>query len=163
MYRCSADTSVAFYPAFVSSWLTGDVTVKLPEANWDPDTEKTICQPISDLAPGKSIPLGPLPLSVSFGLFNEYVSSLPVQIVANSSSSSSYLLPDPTLFESDLCTSSITIALTASPSRAKSSGTNLVNVYQAGASSTNFRAQLKECIALAQARAAELLSLLDSA
>ena len=75
----------------------------------------------------------------------------------------SYLLPDPTLFESDLCTSSIIIALTASPSRAKSSETNLINVYQAGASSTNSRAQLKECIALAQARAAELLSLLDSA
>ena len=47
--------------------------MKLPEAAWDPDTEKTICQPLSDLTPGTAIPLGPLPLAVSFGLFNEYV------------------------------------------------------------------------------------------
>ncbi|KAK4704086.1 exosome complex component RRP43, partial [Phenoliferia sp. Uapishka_3] len=127
----------------------------LPAASWDPDTLTTTCEAISPSAPGKSLSLGPLPLCISFGLFN------------------GHLLPDPTLFESQLCTSHLTVALTlptAPTSKSKKSEEmKLVYVYQAGSplsvaagagAEGGGREQLKQCLAMAEARAVELRSLL---
>lgn len=116
----------------------------LPSATWNPDTLQTTCDALSPSHPGKPLLLRPTPLSISFGIF------------------SGHLLPDPTLFESQLCTSHLTVALSLPP---PSSATppSLVHVYQAGtplsASSGEpgaGRAQLKACLALAQARAVAL-------
>ncbi|ORY61172.1 ribosomal protein S5 domain 2-type protein [Leucosporidium creatinivorum] len=118
--------------------------LRLPKATWDPDTGATLCEPISEKAQGESIPLNPLPLSVTFGIFN------------------GHLLPDPTLFESTLCTSHITIVVSSTTSK-------LLHVYQAGAPLFSAgadgvegggREQLKACIALARSRAKGLLEIL---
>ncbi|KAI5480988.1 exosome complex component RRP43 [Pseudohyphozyma bogoriensis] len=115
----------------------------LPEATWDPDTLSTVCHPISSQHPGKPITLGPLPICVSFGIFN------------------SHLLPDTTLFESDLCTSLVSVALSSA------SKGPLFNIYQAGAPLSSAggeaggREQLKACIALARGRARELKAMLE--
>ncbi|KAL8291777.1 hypothetical protein RQP46_002035 [Phenoliferia psychrophenolica] len=125
----------------------------LPTATWDPDTLSTTCEPISPSSPGTPLALGPTPLCVSFGVFN------------------GHLLPDPTLFESQLCTSHLTIALTLpSPSTTaskKTAAAALVHVYQAGAPLTQTgseggggREQLKKCLVTAHARAQELENLL---
>ena len=80
-----------------------------------------------------------------------------------------HLLPDPTLFESQLCTSHLTVALTLPTTpvaQQKNSPATLVHVYQAGsplspgATEGGGREQLKKCLAMAEARAKELGSLL---
>lgn len=73
----------------------------------------------------------------------------------------SHLLPDPTLFESHLCTSHITIVVSSTTSK-------LLHVYQAGAPLSSAgadgegggREQLQACIALARSRAKGLLEIL---
>ncbi|GAA6030178.1 hypothetical protein JCM8097_009300 [Rhodosporidiobolus ruineniae] len=112
----------------------------LPKATFDIDLNQAVCDRISETSPGERIPLGSEPYSVSFGVFNGHV------------------LPDPTLFESQLCTSEITVVLAAPSASSPSSLAKapLVSVYQAGAPLENGMETLKECIGLARRRAAEL-------
>ncbi|GAA6000741.1 hypothetical protein JCM10207_004634 [Rhodosporidiobolus poonsookiae] len=116
----------------------------LPKAEFDVDDQQAVCERISETSPGTRIPLAAEPYSVTFGVFQ------------------GQLLPDPTLFESQLCTSEITVVLSApsdaSPTSLKSAP--LVNIYQAGASLENGRVTLKECIRLARRRAADLRKVL---
>ncbi|GAA5916384.1 hypothetical protein JCM5296_006195 [Sporobolomyces johnsonii] len=113
----------------------------LPKATFDIDTNETICErasPANDS--GSRIPLGSEPYSVSFGVFN------------------GQLLPDPTLFESELCSSQITIVV-ASPSSSSESSLKaapLLGVYQAGAPLEGGRETLRQCVAMARKRAEEL-------
>ncbi|GAA5854889.1 hypothetical protein JCM5353_005072 [Sporobolomyces roseus] len=110
----------------------------LPQATFDVDTNETICDPISSDTPGRPIELSSEPYAVSFAYFN------------------GHLLPDPTLFESQLSTSQITIVL---DSRSKKG--ELLGVYQAGAPlGKDARGVLRECIELARGRAGELRGLL---
>ncbi|GAA5984434.1 hypothetical protein JCM11641_000136 [Rhodosporidiobolus odoratus] len=116
----------------------------LPQATFDVDENRAICERVSETSPGQRIPFGGEPYSVSFGIFNGHV------------------LPDPTLFESQLCTSEVTVVLSAptdSPS-ASFSRAPLVTIYQAGAPLEHGRETLKECIKLARRRAAELRGVL---
>lgn len=76
------------------------------------------------------------------------------------SSLSSHLLPDPTQFEFELCTTHISITLA-------SDSTDLLNLYQVGAplkSTTEggktSQELLQECITLARARAEQVLQIL---
>ncbi|GAA5876042.1 hypothetical protein JCM1840_002755 [Sporobolomyces johnsonii] len=113
----------------------------LSKATFDIDTNETICErasPANDS--GSRIPLGSEPYSVSFGVFN------------------GQLLPDPTLFESGLCSSQITIVV-ASPSSSSESSLKaapLLGVYQAGAPLEGGRETLRQCVAMARKRAEEL-------
>ncbi|BGP13296.1 hypothetical protein JCM10213_004934 [Rhodosporidiobolus nylandii] len=113
----------------------------LPAATFDIDDQRAVCERISETSPGQRIPLGGEPYSVSFGIFNGHI------------------LPDPTLFESQLCTSEITVVLSTSTESSSSSSlakAPLVHVYQAGAPLENGRETLKECIRMARKRAEEL-------
>ncbi|CEQ39301.1 SPOSA6832_00820 [Sporobolomyces salmonicolor] len=113
----------------------------LPKATFDIDTNATICErpsPANDS--GSRIPLGSEPYSVSFGVFN------------------GQLLPDPTLFESQLCSSQVTVVV-ASPSSSSPSSLKaapLLGVYQAGAPLEGGRETLRQCVAMARTRAEEL-------
>ncbi|GAA5955148.1 hypothetical protein JCM21900_001625 [Sporobolomyces salmonicolor] len=113
----------------------------LPKATYDIDTNATICErpsPANDS--GSRIPLGSEPYSVSFGVFN------------------GQLLPDPTLFESQLCSSQVTVVV-ASPSSSSPSSLKaapLLGVYQAGAPLEGGRETLRQCVAMARKRAEEL-------
>ncbi|KAK4049394.1 hypothetical protein OIV83_004127 [Microbotryomycetes sp. JL201] len=132
--------------------------VKLPKATWDPDTQSVICDPSQ---PGTLLPISSVPISVSFGIVNNQ------------------LLPDPTQFESTLCTSQITITLAmpldqtnrkrSSSSKHSSTDTiKLVSVSQAGSTVAGAQQtakvagadQLKACISLAKSRAQTLKSLI---
>lgn len=72
------------------------------------------------------------------------------------------LLPDPDLFESQLCATEITVVLgpSAAPSSSSSSSplskAPLLNVYQAGAPLEDPRKVVKQCIAMARRRAEQL-------
>ncbi|GAA5850955.1 hypothetical protein JCM8547_009141 [Rhodosporidiobolus lusitaniae] len=116
----------------------------LPTATWDIDANQAVCEPITETSPGVRIPLAAEPYSISFGVFNNH------------------LLLDPTLFESQLCTSEITVVLSALPDSPSASLAKalLVSIYQAGAPLENGREALKECIKLARKRAVELRSTL---
>ncbi|KDE05761.1 hypothetical protein MVLG_03852 [Microbotryum lychnidis-dioicae p1A1 Lamole] len=113
--------------------------LKLPQATWDVDTLSTICEPISDEEPGRALQLAEtIPLTLSFGLYEDD------------------LLPDPTLFESQLCTSQISITVSASSSR-------LLQVQQSGATGSKSSVEiLKACLGQARTRAKQLLVLLNS-
>ncbi|GAA5901806.1 exosome complex component RRP43 [Sporobolomyces salmoneus] len=121
-------------------------SLNLPQAEFDVDSGETICEPISAEFPGRRIQLESQPCAISFGYFN------------------GHLLPDPTLFESQLSTSQITIVLDATrTTRTKQKGDQeLLGVYQAGApmSGGKGREVLKTCIEMAKQRAEELSSLL---
>ncbi|GAA5826297.1 hypothetical protein JCM11251_007246 [Rhodosporidiobolus azoricus] len=116
----------------------------LPAAIFDVDENRAVCERNSESSPGSRIPLGGEPYSVSFGVFNGHI------------------LPDPTLFESQLCTSEITVVLSAASDSSSTSLTKapLANIYQAGAPLENGRETLKDCIRMARTRAAELRHLL---
>lgn len=77
-----------------------------------------------------------------------------------------HLLPDPTLFESQLCPSHITVALSSAP--LSPSGADLLQVYQAGAPLSTAgvvaaagKDTLKRCVKMARERAGELKVILE--
>ncbi|GAA6004127.1 exosome complex component RRP43 [Rhodotorula paludigena] len=109
-----------------------------PVAAFDVDENQAICERVSTEHPGTRIPAASEPYSVSFGIFQGQV------------------LPDPTLFESQLCSTELTVVLGAPASGASASKAPLINVYQAGAPLDNPRETLKACIAMARRRADEL-------
>ncbi|GJN87896.1 hypothetical protein Rhopal_000851-T1 [Rhodotorula paludigena] len=109
-----------------------------PEAAFDVDENQAICERVSTEHPGTRIPAASEPYSVSFGIFQGQV------------------LPDPTLFESQLCSTELTVVLGAPASGASASKAPLINVYQAGAPLDNPRETLTACIAMARRRADEL-------
>ncbi|KAM0751657.1 hypothetical protein T439DRAFT_324852 [Meredithblackwellia eburnea MCA 4105] len=127
--------------------------LRLPEAIWDIDNLQTVCTPVTSTSPGRKLELGPMPASISFGVFG------------------SHLLPDPTLFETQLCTSNLTIAVTlpsASMTSKAASSTSLVHLYQAGAPliphvgglEGGGKHQLNLCFELVRARAHVLRGIL---
>ncbi|BGP37150.1 hypothetical protein JCM10450v2_001056 [Rhodotorula kratochvilovae] len=108
-----------------------------PEAAIDVDTNEAVCERVTDAHPGSRIPPASEPYSVSFGVFH------------------GTLLPDPTLFEAELCSTELTIVLGASPQGSLAKAP-LLHVYQAGAPLQNARETVKECVRLARRRAEEL-------
>ncbi|KAM0792880.1 hypothetical protein ACM66B_002642 [Microbotryomycetes sp. NB124-2] len=129
--------------------------LKLPKATWDADTQTVVCESDQESTP---LPVVSVPISVSFGVVNNQ------------------LLPDPTQFESSLCTSQITITLSVPLNQAKrkrSSTAKLVSISQAGATISGGAAngaevavagadQLRACISLARSRAQTLLELIEA-
>ncbi|GAA5979246.1 hypothetical protein JCM10908_002854 [Rhodotorula pacifica] len=114
--------------------------LKFPEATYDSDTGRTVCRRISEKYPGTRTQPAREPFSVSFGIYNGTV------------------LPDPDLFESQLCSTEITIVLgPAGDSSSSSFGKGpLLNVYQAGAPLQDPRGTVKRCITMARRRAEQL-------
>ncbi|KWU45644.1 hypothetical protein RHOSPDRAFT_32566 [Rhodotorula sp. JG-1b] len=118
--------------------------LKFPEATYDSDTGRTVCRRVSTQHPGTRIPPAYEPVSVSFGIYNGTV------------------LCDPDLFESQLCSTELTIVLGTTTSTAagkkKEDPAVLLNVYQAGAPLVdNPRETVKRCLAMARRRAEHLL------
>ncbi|TKA57042.1 hypothetical protein B0A53_00998 [Rhodotorula sp. CCFEE 5036] len=119
--------------------------LKFPEASYDSDTGRTVCRRVSTQHPGTRIPPTYEPVSVSFGIYNGTV------------------LCDPDLFESQLCSTELTIVLgtTSTPAGQKKEDPEtavLLSVYQAGAPLVdNSRETVKRCIAMARRRAEHLL------
>ncbi|GAA5879274.1 hypothetical protein JCM16303_003146 [Sporobolomyces ruberrimus] len=119
----------------------------LPRAEFDIDSGETVCEKVTDESTWTKIELESRPFAVSFGYFN------------------GHLLPDPTLFESQLSSSQITIVLdsqaTATLRGKKEKRSDLLGVYQAGAPlGKNSREVLKTCIEMARKRTEELIALL---
>ncbi|SCZ92688.1 BZ3500_MvSof-1268-A1-R1_Chr5-2g08106 [Microbotryum saponariae] len=137
--------------------------LKLPQATWDVDTLSTICEPISDEQPGRALQLAEtIPLTLSFGLYEELVPVLrqrlsdPQKLTEKPLHTDSDLLPDPTLFESQLCTSQISITVSSSSLR-------LLQVQQSGATGSKSSVEiLKASLGQARTRAKQLLVLLNS-
>lgn len=138
--------------------------VVLPQATFDIDTLQAVCERVSETSPGSRLALDSEPLSVTFGVFNGcvLVSFLFPRLQPDFSPTFSHLLPDPTLFETQLCTSEITVVLSSpADSSAFLAKASLVSVFQAGAPLENGRETLKECIKMARRRATDLRSTLQ--
>ncbi|TNY24013.1 ribosomal protein S5 domain 2-type protein [Rhodotorula diobovata] len=114
-------------------------SLTFPEAALDPDTDEVVCERVSAEHPGRRIPPSSEPFCVSFGVFH------------------GHLLPDPTLFEAELCTTQLTVVLGAAPDAAGSMAkAQLLHVHQAGAPLDDPRGTVRECVRLARRRAEEL-------
>ncbi|GAA5878587.1 hypothetical protein JCM3774_004073 [Rhodotorula dairenensis] len=118
--------------------------LRFPEAEYDPDTGRTVCRRESDKHPGTRIQPAREPFSVSFGVYNGTI------------------LPDPDQFEAQLCSTEITVVLGPTPVGSPSfKDAPLLHVYQAGAplgaaTAADSRATVKRCIAMARTRAEQL-------
>ncbi|BGP22360.1 exosome complex component RRP43 [Rhodotorula toruloides] len=115
-------------------------SLRFPETTFDIDTSEVICEEVTEEHPGTRISGPREPFSVSFGVFN------------------GTLLPNPTSFESKLCSSEITIVVGAptSSSTATHAETPLLRVYQAGGPLENGKEVLRRCIEMARVHAEEL-------
>ncbi|KAK4056330.1 hypothetical protein OIO90_002774 [Microbotryomycetes sp. JL221] len=132
--------------------------LKLPKATWDPDKQTTGCN-VDET--GTAVPVSHVPVSVSFGAVN------------------GHLLPDPTQFETTLCSSQITVTLSLPLSSTTSrrrvdNRAKLVAISQLGAAISRGSTtqtdggttvagadQLKACISLARTRAQTLLEIMQ--
>ncbi|GAA6048109.1 hypothetical protein JCM3770_000195 [Rhodotorula araucariae] len=112
-------------------------SLTFPEAALDPDSNEVVCEQVTDARPGLRIPPVSEPYSVSFGVFH------------------GTLLPDPTLFEAELCSTVLTVVLGAAPDGSFAKAP-LLHVYQAGAPLESARETVKECLRLARRRADDL-------
>jgi len=80
---------------------------QLPRATYDDETTRTTCSDQEMF----SLPLGRIPLSASFGIFQSFVTALFLSWVSPLTSGRTHLLPDPTSFETPLLPTILTIAL----------------------------------------------------
>ncbi|BGP53324.1 hypothetical protein JCM8202v2_000883 [Rhodotorula sphaerocarpa] len=112
--------------------------LRFPEAEYDVDTGRTTCRRVSEAHPGTRIPPASEPSAVSFGVYN------------------GTLLPDPDLFESQLCSTEITVVLGSRPQAQSLRDAPLLNVYQAGAPLEDPRETVKQCVAMARRRGEQL-------
>ncbi|GAA5846610.1 hypothetical protein JCM9279_006761 [Rhodotorula babjevae] len=117
-------------------------SLEFPQAALDPDTNEVVCERISEAYPGQRISPASEPFCVSFGVFH------------------GHLLPDPTLFEAELCSTQLTVVVGAAPEGSLAEAP-LLHVYQAGAPLDKAREMVSECVRLARERAAELRRVVD--
>ncbi|TXT13061.1 hypothetical protein VHUM_01462 [Vanrija humicola] len=124
------------YDAAVLAVMAALKNTRLPKATFNEETLKTTC----DASETYPLPLGRIPLTCSFGIFQ-----------------STYLLPDPTAFESDLLPTTITIALDE-----RGRGCGVRHEGLGGTSGRSGASVLDEAWEAAAAHVGELRAVLDA-